>query len=79
MTSFPLITLSYVSHLDFDQIHDGEQHLHFLPRFTPVDREEHCISLYDERDDYNFHFTSFLFLSSHIRSSIVYEDDATSQ
>ena len=31
-----------------------------------------CTSLYDKRDDFNFHITNFLFLSSNIRSSPAY-------
>ena len=55
------------------QVYDGEQHLCFLLGFTPDDREwrsaTHFRSLYDKRDDFNFHITNFPFLSSNIPSS----------
>ena len=62
--------LSDVSRWAWDQRHDGEQHLCFLLGFTPVDRE--WTSLYDKRDDFNFHITNFPFLSSNIPSSPAY-------
>ena len=53
---------------------DLEQHLCFLPGFTPVDRGDGQLrtSLYDKRDDFNSHITNFPFLRSNIPSSPAY-------
>ena len=55
-----------------DQRHDREQHFCFLPGFTSVDWEGLHSSIYDKRDDFNFHITNFPFLSSIIPTSPAY-------
>ena len=58
----------------WDQGHHREHHFCFLPRFTSVDWEKWSThtSIYDKRDDFNFHITNFPFLSSNIPSSPAY-------
>ena len=53
---------------------DREQHFCFLPGFASVDREGRQLhtSIYDKRDDFNFHITNFPFLSSNIPTSPAY-------
>ena len=48
-----------------------EQHFCFLPGFTSVDREWQQLhtSIYDKRDDFNFHITNLPFPSSNIPTS----------
>ena len=64
-----------VSRWTRDQRHDREQHFCFIPGFTSVDREGRSTShtsIYDKRDDFNFHITNFPFLSSNIPTSPAY-------
>ena len=63
-----------VSRWTRDQRHDREQHFCFLPGFTSIDREGRQLhtSIYDNRDDFNFHITNFPFLSSNIPTSLAY-------
>ena len=59
----------------WDHRHDREQAtLLLLTWITPVDREGGKLhtSIYDKRDDFNFHITNFTFLCSLIRSSPAY-------
>ena len=45
----------------------------YLDLLLSIGRDGHlCTSLYDERDDFNFHITNFPFLSSNIPSSRAY-------
>ena len=63
-----------VSCWTWDQGHHREHHFCFLPWFTPVDWEGWSTSIYDKRDDFNFHITNFPFLSSNIPSLPAYGD-----
>ena len=47
--------------------HDREYRFCFLSGLTSVNRKGR--SMYDKRDDFNFHFTNFLFLNSNIQAS----------
>ena len=58
-----------VSYWTWDQRHNREYHFCFLVRFTSVDWEGWSTSIYDKRDDCNFHITNFPFLSSNNPSS----------
>ena len=63
----------YVSRWTRDQRHDREQNFCFIPGFTSVDRDGQLhSSIYDKRDDFNFHITNFPFLSSNIPTSPAY-------
>ena len=59
----------------WDQGRHREHHFCFWPRFTSVnwggDGQLHT-SIYDKRDDFNFHITNFPFLSSNIPYSPAY-------
>ena len=62
-----------VSCWTWDQRHHREHNFCYLPRFTTVDWEGQLhYSIYDKRDDFNFHITNFPFLSSNIPSSPAY-------
>ena len=65
---------SDVSRWAWDRRHDGEQHLCFLLGCIPSIGSDGQLrtSLYDKRDDFNFHITDVPFLSRNIPSSPVY-------
>ena len=65
-----------VSCWTWDQGHYREHLFCFLPRFTTVDWEGWSPShnsIYDKRDNFNFHITNFPFLGSNNPSSPVYD------
>ena len=63
-----------VSRWTRDQRHDREQHFCFLPGLLlSIGRDGQLhTSIYDKRDDFNFHITNFPFLSSNIPTSPAY-------
>ena len=62
-----------VSGLTWHQRYDREQHFCFLRGFTSIDRDGQLhTSIYDKRDDFNFHITNFLFLGSYNPTSPAY-------
>ena len=63
-----------VSRWTRDQRHGREQHFCFLPDLLlSIERDGQLhTSIYDKRDDFNFHITNFPFLSSNIPTSPAY-------
>ena len=75
MTFCPIITQNEnISTWASDQRHDGEEHFCFLlGLLLSIGKDGQLrTSLYDKSDDFNFHITNFLFLSSNIPSSPAY-------
>ena len=64
--------LSSTSHIDTSMT-ESYTSAYYLDLLLSIDRDGQLhISLYDKRDDFNFHITNFPFLSSNIPSSLAY-------
>ena len=64
----------YPTELEIKDTTESNTSASYLDLLLSIESDGHlCTSLYDKRDDFNFHITNFPFLSSNIQSSPAYD------